>query len=149
VRKETCAEIAAEIGLGPHLRLERAEAKAGGRKRLTTLADAMESVLAAVYLDGGLCAARDMVAMLWGPRMAAQGKAAPQDSKTALQEWAQARGMGPPRYETLNREGPDHAPRFTVAARLGDGAEASATASSKRAAEQAAASLLLERVTHD
>ncbi len=148
VRKETCAEIAGEIGLGEHLRLERAEARAGGRRRVTTLADAIEAVLAAVYLDGGEAAARETVARLWGPRIAAQGAVAPQDSKTTLQEWAQARGMGQPRYETLRRDGPDHAPRFTVAARLSDGAEAVAEAPSKRAAEQAAAALLLEQVTH-
>jgi ribonuclease-3 len=149
VRKETCAAVAEALDLGRHLRLERAEARAGGRKRVATLADAMEAVLAAVYLDGGEAAARDVVRRLWGPHIDAQGAAAPQDAKTALQEWAQARGMAPPRYETLRREGPDHAPRFTVAARLADGAEAVAEAANKRSAEQAAAADLLERVSDD
>jgi ribonuclease-3 len=149
VRKETCAAVAEALDLGRHLRLERAEARAGGRKRVATLADAMEAVLAAVYLDGGEAAARDVVRRLWGPHIDAQGAAAPQDAKTALQEWAQARGMAPPRYETLRREGPDHAPRFTVAARLADGAEAVAEAANKRSAEQAAAADLLERVSND
>ncbi len=146
VRKETCAEVAAEIGLGPHLRLDRAESRGGGRKRVTILADAMEAVIAAVWLDGGVEAARETVLRLWGARLDAQGADAPQDAKTALQEWAQARGMTPPTYAVLDRRGPDHAPRFTVEARLADGAAEAAEAPTKRAAEQAAAAALLERV---
>ena len=147
VRKETCAEIAREIDLGPHLRLDRAEARGGGRKRVTILADAMEAVIAAVYLDGGLDAARDVVLRLWGARIDAQGAAAPQDAKTALHEWAMARGMPPPAYAIVARSGPDHAPRFRVAAELSDGRAAEAEAANKRAAEQAAAAALLEALT--
>ncbi|TVQ54195.1 MAG: ribonuclease III [Rhodobacteraceae bacterium] len=149
VRKETCAEIAAEIGVGEHLRLDRSEARTGGRTRLSILGDAMEAVIAAVYLDKGLEAARAVVLRHWGPRMAAQGAVAPRDAKTALQEWAQARGMAPPAYVTVGREGPDHAPTFTVEARLADGRLGVATAGAKRAAEQAAAAALLERIEDD
>ena len=148
VRKETCAAIAGEIGLGAHLRLDRAESRGGGRRRVTILADAMEAVIAAVWLDGGAEAARETVLRLWGPRIDAQGSVAPQDAKTALQEWAQARGMAPPTYAMLDRSGPDHAPRFTVEARLSDGAAEAAAAPTKRAAEQAAAAALLERLAH-
>ena len=82
---------------------------------------------------------------LWGGRIAAVEQDA-RDAKTALQEWAQARGMTPPRYDTLGREGPDHAPVFRIVVRLANGAEAEATAGSKRQAEQAAAKTLLERL---
>ena len=148
VRKETCAEIAQEIDLGRHLRLDRAESRGGGRRRATILADAMEAVIAAVWLDGGPEAARAVVLRLWGPRIAEQGPAAPQDAKTALHEWAMARGLPPPRYEIVDRRGPDHAPRFTVQARTGDGAAETAEADSKRRAEQAAAAALLARIGH-
>jgi ribonuclease-3 len=146
VRRETCAEIAREIELGAHLRLDRAEARGGGRRRETILADAMEAVIAALWLDGGPEAARAAVLRLWGPRIDAQGAAAPQDAKTALQEWAQARGMAPPGYRVVERAGPDHAPRFTVEARLEDGAAETAAAATKRGAEQAAAAALLGRL---
>lgn len=146
VRKETCAEVAREIGLDRALRLGKSEARTGGRKRDALLGDAMEAALAAIYLDGGLEAARGVIARYWGVRIEAQGAEAPRDAKTWLQEWAQARGMRPPRYEEEGRSGPDHAPRFTVVARLETGAEARAEARSKRAAEQEAAMTLLKLI---
>jgi ribonuclease-3 len=149
VRRETVAGIAAEIGLGQHLRLAPAEAQAGGRRRDTILCDAMEAVIAALYLDKGLAATSETVLRLWAPHFEALGGLAPQDAKSALQEWAQARGMPPPAYVTTRRRGPDHAPRFTVEARLENGQTADATATSKRAAEQAAAATLLERLDDD
>ncbi|MCC6305067.1 MAG: ribonuclease III [Rhodobacteraceae bacterium] len=145
VRKETCAEVAAEVGLGPVLRLGRSEALSGGRRKTALLGDAMEAVIAAIYLDAGFEAARAVVLRLWGGRVAtAQGVR--RDPKMALQEWAQGRGDPPPDYVELAREGPDHAPRFTVEARLVGGARAVATAASKRAAEQSAARALLDRI---
>jgi ribonuclease-3 len=106
------------------------------------LGDAMEAVIAAVYADAGLPAARALVLRLWGPRIAAARAQAP-DAKTALQEWAQARGLRPPDYLDLAREGPDHAPQFSVEARLEDGRAARGAAASKRAAQQRAAEALL------
>jgi ribonuclease-3 len=142
VRRETCAEVAAGVDLGAALRLGRSEMLSGGRRKVALLADAMEAVIAAVYLDGGLAAARAMILRLWGPRIAA-ARGEGQDAKTALQEWAQARGMAPPDYLDLDRAGPDHAPVFSVEARLADGRSATASAPSKRAAQQAAAAALL------
>ena len=84
-----------------------------------------------------------MILRLWGKRIVNVEEDA-KDSKTALQEWAQARGMSPPRYVQLARSGPDHAPVFTISAELEDGSKAEATARSKRNAEQAAAAALLE-----
>ena len=145
VRKETCAEAAAAIGLGGHLRLGRSEAIGGGRRKTAILGDAMEALIAAVYLDQGLEAARAVIVNAWGPRLTAVAEA-PRDAKTDLQEWAQARGEPPPVYEVADRAGPDHAPVFTVVARMADGRRARASARSKRAAQQAAAAALLARI---
>ncbi len=145
VRKETCADVAREIDLGSVLRLGRSEMLSGGRRKQALLGDAMEAVIAAVYKDAGFVAARDVVLRLWGKRIG-QVEADARDAKTALQEWAQARGMKPPKYIELSRDGPDHAPVFTIAARLENGDQAHATAGSKRQAEQAAAQALLAQV---
>ena len=118
---------------------------AGGRKKAALLGDAMEAVIAAVYLDGGFEAARRLILDAWGTRIAG-AHVVGRDAKTALQEWAQARGLQPPEYVDLAREGPDHAPVFLVAARLTDGNTAEGRASSKRAAQQAAAEALLGRI---
>ena len=144
VRKETCAEVALAVGIDQFLRLGKSESQTGGRRKIAILGDAMEAVIAAVFLDAGLDAARDMILRLWKARIEAQGDHPPMDAKTALQEWAQANGMKPPRYNIVGREGPDHAPVFTIAVVLETGATAEAEAKSKRAAEQAAAAKLLE-----
>lgn len=143
VRKEACAEIAVEIGIGPHLRMARSEATAGGRKKMALLADAMEAVLAAIYLDGGIDAARDCILRHWSDKIDALEEA-PIDPKTALQEWAQARSQALPVYDLIDRTGPDHAPQFTIRVRLQDGRTAEATAASKRIAERESASILLD-----
>ncbi|SIT79750.1 ribonuclease III [Pontibaca methylaminivorans] len=148
VRKETCAEIAREIDLGMVLKLGRSEMLSGGRRKQALLGDAIEAVIAAVYRDGGFGAARDMILRLWGARIAEVDDDA-RDPKTALQEWAQARGLNPPAYVELSRSGPDHAPVFTIAARLEDGREAQASGGSKRRAEQDAAQELLTRIGQD
>jgi ribonuclease-3 len=145
VRKETCAEVAREIDLGAVLRLGKSEMATGGRRKQALLGDAMEAVIAAVYLDAGFEAARGMVLRLWGPRLSRVEEDA-RDAKTALQEWAQARGQTPPDYVEIGRSGPDHAPVFTVEARLQSGETARAEAKVKRRAEQAAARALLDRV---
>lgn len=145
VRKETCADVARQIDLGTVLRLGRSEMLSGGRRKQALLGDAMEAVIAAVYRDGGFEAAREMILRLWGDRVGTVEDDA-RDAKTALQEWAQARGMAPPNYVEKKRAGPDHAPVFTIEAVLENGARAEAQAGSKRNAEQAAAKALLARV---
>lgn len=146
VRKETCADVARAIDLGAVLRLGRSEMLSGGRRKEALLGDAMEAVLAAVYLDGGLPAARAVILRHWAGRIEQVDDHA-RDAKTALQEWAQARGEAPPTYAEIAREGPPHAPVFTIEVRLTDGRSARAEAGSKRAAEQAAAQALLSQVT--
>ncbi len=145
VRKEACAEVAREIDLGAVLKLGRSEMLSGGRRKQALLGDAMEAVIAAVYRDAGFEPARDMILRLWGPRIQSVEEDA-RDAKTALQEWAQARRQTPPQYVEVARTGPDHAPVFTIAARLQSGEEAEASAGSKRQAEQTAAKALLERL---
>lgn len=145
VRRETCAEVAREVGIGAALKLGRSEMMAGGRKRDALLADAMEAVIAAVHLDGGFEAARGVVLRLWASRVAG-APADARDSKTALQEWAQARGLPPPAYAEVERSGPPHAPRFVIEARLVTGEAERAEGASKRVAEHGAADALLRRM---
>ena len=148
VRRETCADVARQIGLGDVLKLGRSEMKSGGRRKEALLADGMEAVIAAVYSDAGFSAARAMILRLWGDRVGSVAADA-RDAKTALQEWAQARGAPPPVYAEVARSGPDHQPEFTIEVRLESGETARATAGAKRQAEQAAAQALLERVSDD
>lgn len=143
VRKETCADVARQIDLGAVLKLGRSEQMTGGRRKMALLGDAMEAVIAAVYRDAGFDTAREMILRLWGDRIDRVEEDA-RDAKTALQEWAQARGLPPPKYTELARSGPDHAPQFNIEARLTTGQAASASAGSKRSAEQAAAQALLQ-----
>jgi ribonuclease-3 len=145
VRKETCADVARQIDLGAVLKLGRSEMMTGGRRKEALLGDAMEAVIAAVYLDGGFDAARDLVLRLWNKRIEGVAEDA-RDAKTSLQEWAQARGLPPPKYAMIARSGPDHAPVFTIEAQLVTGESERATAGAKRQAEQAAAKALLTRM---
>ncbi|MEO5614420.1 MAG: ribonuclease III [Cypionkella sp.] len=145
VRKEACAEVAREVGLGDVLKLGRSEMLSGGRRKEALLGDAMEAVIAAVYQDGGFDAARALILRLWGARIGAVEQDA-RDPKTSLQEWAQARAMPPPIYTEQGREGPDHQPIFTVEVKLESGEAELARAGSKRVAEQAAARALLARM---
>ncbi|MVO17675.1 ribonuclease III [Parasedimentitalea huanghaiensis] len=145
VRKEACADVAREIELGEVLKLGRSEMMSGGRRKLALLGDAMEAVIAAVYKDAGFEAAQAMILRLWASRINAVEVDA-RDSKTSLQEMVQAKGQKPPSYVLVSRTGPDHQPVFTISVRLDDGAEAQATAGSKRQAEQAAATALLSKL---
>ena len=147
VRRETLAEVAVEIGLPGHIILSDQERRSGGLAKPAILADVCEAVIGALYLDGGMEAARAFVVPNWQDRVAGLKKT-PQDPKMALQEWAAAEGHEPPAYEIVNREGPDHAPVFTISvSTAGDSAVASG--GSKKEAERQAAKTLLERMTHD
>lgn len=145
VRRETCADVARAIDLGSVLKLGRSEMKSGGRRKEALLADAIEAVIAAVYLDAGFEAAREVVLRLWDGRIGAVEQDS-RDAKTALQEWAQGRGDAPPTYVETAREGPDHQPVFTIAVRLQSGETEEAQAGSKRQAEQVAAAAMLKRM---
>ncbi len=145
VRREALARVAEAIGLGRHLVFSHAEAAAGAAANPGILADACEAVIAAIYLDGGLDAAAAFIHRLWEPLLA-EMDGPPRDPKTALQEWAQGRGLPLPAYALVAASGPDHAPLFTVAVSLPGRDPAVAAASSKRLAEAKAAAMLLDRL---
>jgi ribonuclease-3 len=144
VSQPVLADIAEASGLPAVLSVAPGESRAGVRKRATVLADAMEAAIGAVFIDGGIEPARRFVRDAWNAAMIAQA-APPKDSKTALQEWSQGRGLPLPDYVVASRDGPSHAPRFvitvTVAGHTGTG-----TAGTKRAAEQDAALDLLGKL---
>lgn len=144
VRGETCAKVGRELNLGDHLMLSDSEAGSGGRLKATILADAVEAVLGAIFLEAGFNKARDVVRRLWANEEVSYGHAAA-DPKSALQEWAQGQGLALPNYVEVERTGPDHAPRFTAEVRIKGKEPARGQGASKRAAEQAAATALLER----
>ena len=137
--------MAEDVGLGDHLVLSEAEAAAGGRESPAILADACEAVLAALYLDGGVAAARRFVDGRWAC-LVAEDPQPPKDPKTALQEWAQARALPLPDYRVAGVEGPPHAPLFTVRVAVEGHPPAAAVGPSKRVAERQAAEGLLIRL---
>ena len=145
VNREACARVARRMELGPALRLAGGETKTGGREKDSILSDACEAVMAAVYQDGGLAAAREVFVDLWSDEFAEIDAMQPRDPKTALQEWAQGQGKPLPAYAVTARTGPDHAPVFTVAVTVEGLSAASATGRSRREAEKAAAAELLKR----
>jgi ribonuclease-3 len=144
VRREACADVARAINLGVALRLGSSENNAGGRMRTAILADVCESLVGAVYLDGGYEAAVDLVERLWGERMRTPVRPL-RDPKTILQEWAQARGLPTPTYREVARTGPQHDPVFRVAVVLPGKESVEGVDRSKRGAEQAAAAAMLKR----
>jgi ribonuclease-3 len=145
VSQPVLAGIAETVGVEASLSVSPGEAKAGVAKRATVLADALEAALGALYLDGGLDVARNFVRRAWDEAMTIQADP-PKDAKTTLQEWAQRRGPELPAYEITGRSGPPHAPEFTVTVTVGV-SRATGTAGNRRAAEQAAAEALLNRLS--
>ncbi|MFY9287169.1 MAG: ribonuclease III [Alphaproteobacteria bacterium] len=144
VNREALRAVAIEIGLGQHLKLARGEDASASRKNLATLSDALEAILGALYLDGGLKAAEKFIHRYWQKDIAIAE--APADPKTVLQEWAQGQGLPLPQYKVLEHSGPAHAPKFIIEVTVKGYNPASAEGDSKRAAEKAAAQLLLQTV---
>lgn len=143
VQGTTLAEAAREIDLGNFMQFSDAERAAGGAENDNILADSLEAVLGALYLDAGLEKTRQVIEALWGDRVLIMSEP-PQDPKTALQEWAQARGLPLPIYHIQDREGPDHAPVFTIQVAVEGFDPVSAHGASRRAGEKEAARKLLE-----
>ena len=144
VRRETCAAVAEEWDVGPHVVMGQGEARGGGRKKSAILSDICESLIGAAYLDGGFPAAHALVEANWRGRMAADLEPE-RDAKTAVQEWAQARALPAPRYAEVSRAGPAHLPVFVMQVELEGFEPERGEAPSKRAAEQAAALAFLNR----
>jgi ribonuclease III len=148
VSAASLTRLAGEIDLGRYVLLGRGEEKTGGRHKHAILADCYEAVIAAVYLDGGIEAARNFIVSQFGPLMTAAGDQAAEaifteDWKSALQEWLQAEGHGLPAYRLAAAEGPDHRKRFDVEVLVGGRVAGRATGRSKKDAEQQAAKVAL------
>ena len=146
-RRETCAAAAEAAGLAQHIILAKAEAGSGGRRKTPILAGACEAIIAALYLDGGMAAARQFVDRYWANAFAALGSDM-RDPKTVLQEWAQSRSGNndAPMYTIVGRTGPDHAPRFEVRVSVAGEDAQTGFGGSKREAEQDAAKSMLEKL---
>jgi ribonuclease III len=147
VDRDTCARVAERLGIGDALRLAPGETKLGGRQNPTILGDACEAVIAAVYRDGDLEIARRIFAPLWDAELEQLAPIATLDPKSRLNEWALGRANVSPVYRVIGREGPDHAPRFTVEVEVPGVAPISGAGRSRQEAEKAAAAALLERET--
>lgn len=145
VRKESLAEVARQLGLGQWLQVAPSEVDSAGGVRSTLLADSCEALIGAIYLDGGLPAARAFIERHWHPLIEAV-QSAPRDAKMELQEWAQARGLQTPVYRVVATSGPAHAMTFTVEVSLVDQTAVTATGATKRIAERSAAALMLQRI---
>lgn len=144
VSAESCAAIADEMGLHQFIRTGADVKKLTGKSMLNVRADVVESLIAAIYLDGGLDASRSFILKFWQKR-ATRIDAGRRDAKTELQEWAHARFAVTPSYRVDDRSGPDHDPCFTVTVEIPGVAPETGVERSKRAAEQVAATKLLER----
>ncbi len=145
VRRESLARVAESLAFGQALRLSRSERATGGAAKPAILANACEAVIAALYLDGGLEVARRFIVAHWEALVEAPSGVA-KDAKTALQEWAQGRGLTAPHYRLVQQDGPPHEPVFTVAVAVAGQAESLGRGHSKREAEQAAATAALKLV---
>ncbi|MEM9881255.1 MAG: ribonuclease III, partial [Pseudomonadota bacterium] len=144
VRNETCAAVAIACHMPEFIKLGEGEQRAGGRKKEAIIGDVCEAVLAAIYFDGGLEAARGFVERNWRHLMESWSKPL-RDPKTALQEWAHSKKLQSPTYLEVSRTGPDHALSFVMEVSV-DGLEGAAgKGKSKREAEQKAASTFLVR----
>lgn len=146
VSRETCAMIARQTGLPDLVELGAQATSDGVRTSDNVAADVVEAVIGAIHVDAGLDAARTFILTHWEPLIAGQ-LSAPKHPKSALQEWAAANNRRPPDYSDVVRDGPPHAPRFSVTARIGSLAEATGEGPSKHAAETAAATALLAIVS--
>ncbi|WP_226702598.1 ribonuclease III [Microbulbifer elongatus] len=148
VSGETLAKLARELELGECLRLGEGEMKSGGHRRASILADAVEAIIGAIYLDAGLEAARERVLAWFAPRLQNLSLETAKDPKTRLQEWLQARQKPLPDYQVVEVAGEEHSQQFVVECRVaGLNSPVRGTASNRRAAEKAAASEAYARLT--
>ena len=145
VCKEACAEIAEKISLGKSLIMGKSESKYGGRTKKAILADAIEALIAAIYLDSNMSEVRKVIIELWRVKLTDLSEVE-LDPKTTLQHWVQARNMRLPQYIDMRRDGLDHDPIFFVEVRLENGLSAIGKEKSKQGAQQIAAKNLLIQI---
>ncbi|EJI86510.1 RNAse III [Alishewanella aestuarii B11] len=149
VKGVTLASIAQELGLSDFLRLGPGELKSGGFRRESILADALEAILGAIYLDSGMEACKGRILEWFGPRLEEIAPGQQKDSKTQLQEYLQGLRLPLPTYEVIATIGEAHQQTFTVRCTVLGRTPITATGSSRRKAEQDAAALALEQLKHD
>lgn len=142
VRAEMVATAARDIHLADAIEVSVHDRASGTATLENVLADAFEAMVGAIYIDQGIAACTRLINGLWQPYLD-QMVEPPQDPKTGLQEWAQGRGLPLPQYDLVTRDGPDHAPSFTISVSVKDNGMAIASGSSRRLAEKAAAAELL------
>lgn len=147
VKRETLAEVALGVGFDRALFLAKGAEDEGGRQKPAILADVCEAVIGALFLDGGIKASRQFIEREWRDLIVEEERGS-RDPKSALQEWAQGRGLKPPEYVEVERSGPDHALEFTVEARLNGYPPAAGKGPSKRMAEKEAAEAMLAALDH-
>lgn len=147
VRKEMCAKIARKIDLGRCLLLSASEERQGGRDKTSILGDACEALIAALYLDGGMAAAKAFYDRFWQDELNEVASRSVKDPKTHLQELAMARGRQLPQYEVVERKGPDHSPVFVIEVTIPGAGSARGEGTSKRAAERLAAQDMIDNWT--
>ncbi len=140
------ARYAVEIELGNEIRLGVGESRSGGSAKASILADTVEALFGAIYLDGGLDAAREVIEAFLAKAMASGPRLIHTDAKTHLQELAQARGWGLPLYRVAAETGPDHLKCFTIECLVDGKISGVAEGASKKSAEQGAAAAALERL---
>ncbi len=145
VQQEALVKVAQAMDLAEHLKLSAGEMKSGGSKKEKILADGVEALIGAIFLDGGLKPAEIFVAKFWSAMLEGQALP-PEDAKSLLQEWAQGRGLPLPEYRMLGRSGTDHAPLFEIEVSVESVGSTAATAANKRAAEKEAAAKMLEKI---
>ncbi len=143
VSRDGLAMVARMLDLGRFLRMSPGEVRAGTGENASVLADSLEAIFGALYQDGGLAAARTVIERLWSPLIDAASPP-PREAKTAVQEWAQGRGLPLPKYRTVSEEGPAHRPVFTVELTVTGLDPVTGSGGSKRLAEQEAARTMLQ-----
>ena len=144
VRGETCALVGQKLGLEEFIIVGPTEKKKGVQRMASVVGDVVESVIGAIYLDGGLEAARKFILSCWTD-MLAKAPADLKDAKTFVQEWALARALPLPHYDVTDRTGLEHAPVFTISLKVGTYENSIGVGASKQAAEMAAAGAFIAR----
>lgn len=144
VSRDTCSCIARDIGVADHVRLGKQARDDGAHDSDNVLGDVMEALLGANFLDAGFDPTRDLVRLLWAEAVKGR-RGRSKHPKSALQEWAAGNRRKPPEYELVERSGPDHSACFTVRVKVHNVGEVEGQASSKQAAETAAAEAFMER----
>lgn len=145
VQGPTLALIGQAHGIGEHIILSESERHAGGNLNENIIADVVESLIGAIYIDGGYDEAQKAILALWGDNIQTLDEA-PQDPKTELQEWVQARGLDLPCYDIIEKTGPDHAPSFVIQLTVDGQEPMTASGTSRRTAEKTVARKMLKRL---